>query len=428
MTKQYCEHDLDLLSAHRYPQLFDRRLGEMKKFSFRGTLPCSKSILNRLLILKSHKPSFEIEGDSNCDDVNLMKKAFKDLEDGMALDCGSAGTTFRFLAMRVSRLAAQNFLRASTRLLTRPHDEMLNLLQEFQVEYEMEPEGLFISSGGWRPRDLTGNEFTVQVDCSRSSQFASSVLINSWELPFDIKLVLTGAGVSLGYFHMTKEMVTQAGMQVQQRNEHEYLIPANQQITAPMMRAEIDLSSAFAIAALAAAAGDAEIQFFPSVSLQPDFAFVEILRNMGAGIQLKDGSLCVKRPEGGLRAVEVDLRNCPDLFPVLSVLCALADGESRLHGAPQLAFKESDRIGKSAELVRRMGRKVETSAEGMLIHGSTELNFPWKAKFDPDQDHRLAMAASIAQAVGAKIEITDPTVVNKSFPEFWQIYEKSFSE
>lgn len=399
----------------------------MKNFSFRGTLPASKSILNRLLILQSYEPTLEIVGDSTCDDVQLMKKALSDLGEGLALDCGSAGTTFRFLALRVSRLKAQNFLRASLRLLERPHDELFNLLREFQVEHELEPEGLYISSSGWTPSDLTGNEITVQVDCSRSSQFASSVLLNLWGLSFDLRLSLTGAGVSLGYFDMTRALVAQAGMVVEKTSELEYLIRANQQISATQMTAEPDLSSAFAIAALATVAGEAEIQLFPSVSLQPDFAFVEILRLMGANIHFKDGSLCVKKPESALRPVEIDLRNSPDLFPVLAVLCALADGESRLHGAPQLALKESNRIEKSAELVRRMGRRVETSSDGMVIHGSAEYNFPWKAKFDPDQDHRLAMAAAVAQTVGVKIEITDPSVVNKSYPEFWQVYESSVS-
>lgn len=395
----------------------------MKSFSFRGTLPASKSILNRLLILKSYKPDLEIIGDSTCDDVELLRKALKDLDEGMALDCGSAGTTFRFLALRVSRLSSENFLRASPRLLERGHDELLNLLREFQVDCELDPDGLIISSSGWRPRDLSGDEFVVEVDCTRSSQFASSVLLNAWDLNFDLKLVLKGAGVSLGYFDMTCGLVSQAGMEVKKLSDFEYLIPANQSIVAPEMNAEIDLSSAFAIAALGAVAGEAEIQFFPTVSSQPDFAFVEILRRMGVSIHLKDGSLCVKKSSESLKPIDIDLRNSPDLFPVLSVLCALAEGVSRLHGAPQLAYKESNRIEKSAEIVRRMGRKVETSTDGMIIYGSSAYNFPWRAKIDPDQDHRIAMAISVAQAVGAKIEITDPSVVSKSFPDFWKIFD-----
>lgn len=399
----------------------------MKKFKFRGTLPASKSIMNRLLILKSYQPELEIIGDSTCDDVQHMQKALQQLDEGMALDCGSAGTTFRFLALRVSRLKGENFLRASPRLLERPHEELLNLLTEFQVTYDMEPEGLFISSGGWRPKDMSGNLVTIAVDSSLSSQFASSVLLNCWGLPFDVKLVLTGSVVSIGYFGMTVEIVKQAGMRVEKKSDFEFLIPANQQITSPQMTVEPDLSSAFAIAALAAVAGEAEIQLFPSVSLQPDFAFVEILRQMDAEIHFKDGSLCVKKPSSPLKAIDVDLKNSPDLFPVLSAVCALADGESRLHGAPQLAVKESNRIEKSAELVRRMGRKVETGEDGMIIHGSSEHRFPWRAKFDPDQDHRLAMAAAIAMIVGAKIEVTDPDVVKKSYPEFWEVYHSCIS-
>jgi 3-phosphoshikimate 1-carboxyvinyltransferase len=120
-----------------------------------------------------------------------------------------------------------------------------------------------------------------------------------------------------------------------------------------------------------------------------------------------------------LRSGHWNLRNSPDLFPVLAVLCSFAEGRTILFGAPHLAFKESNRIEKTAELLRLSGCAVEAQDDGIAIFGNSLRNRVGFT-FDPDQDHRLAMAAGILMLMGFPIQLSNSNVVDKSFPEFWQ--------
>ena len=109
------------------------------------------------------------------------------------------------------------------------------------------------------------------------------------------------------------------------------------------------------------------------------------------------------------------------LSPRLAVLCAFASGISELTGTGQLKFKESDRFGKTRELLDLIGVKTEILADGIRIFGgSSKVSCDENIVFDPDQDHRMAMAAALIKLKGYKLSILQPEVVNKSYPSFWQ--------
>ena len=121
-----------------------------------------------------------------------------------------------------------------------------------------------------------------------------------------------------------------------------------------------------------------------------------------------------------LKGLEVNLKDTPDLAPVLGVLCALAKGPSRITGAEHLRFKESDRIAKTVELIEKMGRKATALKDGFQIEEGP-IGEPKAFEFDPDEDHRLAMAAGVAMKAGYPVALKHPEVVTKSFVEFWQV-------
>lgn len=391
-------------------------------FRFKGTVSSSKSILNRLLVIQSFAPSLVITGDSKADDVVKMKSALQSLKRGEPADCGSAGTTLRFLALRASRLPGTHHLSGSLRLFSRPHDEITRLLAQLGREGEIRLQRLTVRGGDWV---VEGRE--VVVDRSISSQFASALFLNAWELPFDLDVRFEGRAVSEPYFDMTLDLVSKAGMRVERLSNDVFRIAKGSRVTASSLEAEIDLSSAFSVAALAAVSGgQVEIENWPEKSLQPDRAFASILETMGCEVSMGDS--LVVRGVAPLRPIEQNLKNCPDLFPVLATLCAFADGTSRLSGAPHLAAKESDRIAKTAELVKALGRKTRALDGGLEIEGRPlGLGSSFKPfKYDTDHDHRLAMAAAVARAAGARVELTDANVVTKSFPGFWTMFEEGF--
>jgi 3-phosphoshikimate 1-carboxyvinyltransferase len=398
------------------------RLDIRHPFKFQGRISASKSMLNRALILKSWKNDLVIEGDSLCEDVLYLRRALNASE-GLAsgrYECGHGGTTLRFLSFRLSRKVGHFFLGGQSRLLQRPQQDLVDILSSLGVVVSGSKEGLSIDSQGWQ--DPRG---TLSVSTQLSSQFLSGLLLSSWELPFALRLKVSEERVSQGYLNMTLEMLSEAGMHWHWE-EDLLLVPQGQSIKAQKMTVEPDMSSAFVVAALATIGGQAVLLNMPRYSLQPDFEFVKILREMGVGVEWCASGIKISSPLSGgstaLRPVEVNLKSCPDLFPVLAVLCSLAEGVSRLFGAPQLIHKESSRIDKTAELLQLMGVSFLVRGDGMDIHGRGRLPLRNDAfLFDPAEDHRMAMAAAVASQAGYVVDLSHPQVVKKSFPDFWQI-------
>ena len=392
----------------------------MKPFAFVGKLAASKSILNRTLLIQSYNPHLNVVGDSECDDVTHMKAGIAQLFQGQDVQCGSAATVLRFLAVRASRIPGRHRLVGHARLLSRPHEELTKILRQVGVKCEITPEALIIESEGWR---MHGD--TLLVPSERSSQFASAVLLNAWDLPFDLYVSLGGKKVSEGYWKMSVNIAQAFGMKIDFWDSDFRVVKMQQaKLQNPAggnYVAEIDMSSAFALAAIAAVSGRATFLEFPDLSIQPDSQFVAILQTMGVPAVLSDGLLKVEKARV-LNGIRVNLQSTPDLFPVLAALCALAEGESDLFGAPHLVHKESDRLNSLAELIKKLGREVIVKDDGMIVRGSA-LNAARapSVKFDCDHDHRLAFAAAVFKMAGFEIEIINGGVVTKSFPGFWEI-------
>lgn len=388
-------------------------------FFFKGPLSGSKSLLNRALICSYFYPQLEIVGDSQCDDVQMMKKALTEVKLGArVLDAGEAGTTFRFLSLLVSQLRGEYFIRGEKRLLSRPQAELVEVLGQFDVAAEFTNEGFRIHNlkGGWKI-PAAG----VRVSMSESSQFASAILLSAWGLPRELMLDFGKSRISESYLKMTMSLVSSLGMKVSTADGFGILkIPPQSRIQVPRIEIEPDLSSAFAIVALGCLKGDVLISNFPTTSLQPDFAFLTILEKMGVQVWHTPDGLWVEKPNQ-LRPISISLTDQPDLFPVLAALLAFSSGESRLIGAPHLKAKESDRIKNTIDLLGRAGVRCQAHPDGVVIQGCGFSYDPPEFVFDPDKDHRMAMAAAVFQARNPRIRILDTAVVTKSFPEFWKI-------
>ncbi len=379
-------------------------------FSYRGTLPGSKSLFIRALVAGSYAPDLKVDGHGDSDDVALARDGLDSVMKGDDIDCGDAGTVLRFLALRASRVPGEHALVGSTRLFSRPMAELQQVLGGLGVSTDLGDRRLTVRSDGWGARAVT-------VDCSRSSQFASGLLANCWGLDAPLSITMENLSASQGYWEMTLDVVRRLGMDVQIEGDR-VLVPKGQSVTAASYEVEVDMGCAFAVAAVAAVAGEAMIEDFPSVSLQPDARFVELLAEMGATIGFESGALRVgKAPE--LEGIDVHLGGSPDLFPVMGGLGGVAAGVSELRGAPQLRFKESDRIAKVTELVLGIGRDVDTREDGVRISGDAGPTGPFS--FDADQDHRMAMAAAVARSAGTPVTITGGESVAKSFGSFWNI-------
>ncbi len=386
-------------------------------FSFEGKLDISKSWMNRALIIQSFDPSaISTIGSSSSQDVILLEKALKDLADSKKeFHAGLGGTTFRFLALRVSRHVGEFFIHAEPALLARPQNELLHIFEQLGVQAQFEEKGLRIKSQGWKePKG------TVKVCTNESSQFLSAVLLSSVNLGFDLHIRIEDEVISADYFKYTLQLLKQCGINTIEFEDSIFIAKA-QKIAHKKLQGEVDVSSAFSLVVAAVFGGSIKIENWSSETLQPDIQFLNFFQRMGIKYEISGPTFEISQ-QHTYKNLSANLNGCPDLFPVLAVLCAFSKGESHLYGAAQLKFKESDRIVKTVELLKKCGFDVQEQEDGMRIKGHPDMQ-PALSKeilFDPEHDHRMAMSAAILKLRGFPIRISDPQVINKSYPQFYK--------
>ena len=193
---------------------------------------------------------------------------------------------------------------------------------------------------------------------------------------------------------------------------------------------EADWSGAAPFLVAGAIFGDIEVKGLDTSSLQADISIMDILMEAGASMsQLENGDLHVTRAP--LSPFRADLNNCPDLFPIVSVLAAFCPGESTLLGVERLRHKETDRAAAIVEMLEAMGVKVSVFEDEMTICGMglTQRIASGRllkgGRFRSHGDHRMVMALRVA-ALGASesVEIDDVSCVAKSFPQFNEMFEQ----
>jgi 3-phosphoshikimate 1-carboxyvinyltransferase len=104
--------------------------------------------------------------------------------------------------------------------------------------------------------------------------------------------------------------------------------------------------------------------------------------------------------------MDVDMSDIPDLFPIVAVLLSTADGKSRLYGAPQLRFKESDRIKATVNMLSALGADIAETDDGCSIKGVKRLS---GGEIEHHEDHRILMSAAVASLM-----CDDEVVMRKS--------------
>lgn len=363
----------------------------MSSFAFVGQVSASRSIMLRLLLARSFAPALPIRGESDQEEVRLMERALAALvAGGRELEVGPSTVLLRFLALRAAHMGGEFILKGSKDLFGRSHVELVKILRQLSVDVEMGGDRLKLNGSGWR---LQGD--TLLVPFTGTSQFASAVLLNAWGLPFDLFVSLGGQKVSEGHWRMSVRVAQELGMRIDFW-DGDFRVPRGQKINTNVeFPVEMDMNAVFALAALAAVSGTASFPDFPISGLQPEAEFVKILPAMGVPLVMAGTTLKVDRA-AKLNGVSVNLRNCPDLFPVLASLCALAGSDSHLYGLTQSAIQETNRLGRMADMIRAFGGEVEVTSDGLKISGSRSHSTP--ADFDCGQDTALANALKVLRA------------------------------
>jgi 3-phosphoshikimate 1-carboxyvinyltransferase len=158
-------------------------------------------------------------------------------------------------------------------------------------------------------------------------------------------------------------------------------------------------------------------------SLQGDTRFVDLLAAMGCSTGWSADGVTVSRdPVRPLVGLDVDMADMSDLVPTLAAVAATGSTQTRVRGVGFIRGKESDRLGDLAAELTKTGAAVVVEHDGLLIDPPRETLHG--ARLATHHDHRLAMAFGVLGTVVAGVEVEDPSVVTKSWPDYWGMLQR----
>ena len=324
------------------------------------------------------------------------------------LPCGESGSTLRFLLPVAAALGARATFHRLGRLPQRPLSPLDAELTRHGVTLT-DCDADLTASGRLVPGDYT-------LPGNVSSQFISGLLLALPLLDGDSTLTVTGTVESAAYIAMTEDALRLSGVRFS-KDGWTYRIPGGQTYALPeTCPVEGDWSNAaFFLCAGALSPKGVTVTGLNNNSSQGDRAVVDILREFGAQVSVSGDTVTVCAAP--LRALTIDANPIPDLIPVLSVVAACAQGETRITGAARLRLKESDRLTTTANLLRSLGGSVEELPDGLIIRGTPLTS----GTVDACRDHRIAMSAAIAASC-CGVTVEGRNCVRKSYPRFWEDY------
>ena len=248
------------------------------------------------------------------------------------LFCGESGSTLRFLLPVVGALGADVTFHMEGRLPKRPLSPLDAVLTAHGMTIRRD--GALLHAGG----RLRPGAYALPGDVS--SQYISGLLMALPRLPGESTLAVTGRLESAGYIAMTEDALRLSGIRLQKR-ERTYTISGGQTARLPARcHVEGDWSNAaFFLCMGALSPAGVTVTGLASDSSQGDRAVLDVLRRFGADVRETQDAVTVRR--GALRGVTIDAAPIPDLIPVLSVVAALADGQTQIVNAARLRTQDA---------------------------------------------------------------------------------------
>ncbi len=370
----------------------------------------SKSLLHRYLICAAlaDQPT-HIHCSTSCDDVEATIDCLRAIgaqiqqtNDGYfvipisglpecaVLKCRESGTTLRLLLPVVGALGIDATFHLSGRLAMRPIAPLWDEMERMGCSLSHCSDDIIRCCG-----QLQNGEYNI--DSSISSQFVSGLLIALSLLPGINSLHVHGQQESKPYIHMTRQILSQFGVNVEGN-----IIHGSYSLKSPLdITVEADWSSAAFFMAANSLNNEIRIGGLYDNSLQGDRIVTEYLKCLEVNCN-------------------IDVSDAPDLLPVLSVVAASKKGAT-FTGIHRLRYKESDRITSVCSMLRNCGIDLTVTDNSLTIKpGGFQA-----CTVDSFSDHRIAMAAAIAATVAeGPITILNAQCVNKSYPRFWEEYRK----
>ena len=386
----------------------------------------SKSISNRLLILKKLYNTISVQNLSNSEDTHLLQKAL-DSEDSI-IDIHHAGTAMRFLtsyfALQEGRTVT---LTGSERMQQRPIHFLVDALRKLGADIT------YLQNEGYPPIKITGktlSENSVSIPANISSQFISSLMLIGAEFEGGLTIILEGKITSRPYLEMTLKILRSVGISTQW-NDNVIQISGEMQTEKSSQNipfvVESDWSSASYFYSLAAIGRETiNLKSFKPYSLQGDSVLREIYWQFFGVNTISEGaeSRISLLPENYFifpEKIILDMNDCPDIAQTLCVTATALNIPFEITGLATLKVKETDRLFALKNELFKIGGITEITEDSIYSVKFFEPND--HISIETYNDHRMAMSFA-PFCLKKSLTIAHPEVVEKSYPDFWIDLEK----
>lgn len=412
------------------------------------SVPGSKSITNRALLLSAlAQGTTVLRNTLICDDTDRMVDCLRQLgvtinanpeEEtltvvglGQAFDIpsaslfvGNSGTTARFITPAIAAGKGVVTLDGVARMRERPMQDLIDAVTQLGGNVTS------INGTGCPPLAIQANGLRgghTQIRANISSQFLSGLLLASPYADQESIIEIDGTLLSAPYVRMTIDMMADFGVDVCTDTAfRSFTISAGKTYVSPgEYIIEPDASSAsYFFAAAAVTAGCVTVRDIHRGGLQGDTAFTDVLEAMGCDVTDTPDGLCVDARGRSLNGVEVDMNAISDTLMTAAAVAPYCSTKSRFSNVGHVRHKETDRLHAMSNELQRFG--VETLEEDdaltvvPLSDHSDLVDSVWRT-YD---DHRMAMAAAVFALRHDGVVIQDPSCVNKTFPDFFDRWER----
>ena len=419
-----------------------KKLKAVQSVSGQVTLPGSKSITNRILLLSAIADgATTIIGPLVSDDTLHMIDALKKLQVDLTqkdngdilihgtrgnfknksaeIFLGNAGTAFRPLTAALSLSKGQYTLSGLPRMHERPIKDLVDALLQLNADIT------YLGQEGYPPLKISPSEIMIngpiKIRGDISSQFLTSLLMAMPLTKKEVVIEIEGDLISKPYIDITLNLMARFGIHVKKIDWKHFVIPGSSSYVSPgEIFVEGDASSASYFLAAGALAGDIEVKGIGRNSIQGDVKFAEALVLMGADINILEASIQVTKV-AALQAINLDCNHIPDAAMTLAVLALFAKGATKLFNIGSWRVKETDRIKAMATELRKLGAAVTEGND--FIEITPPLKIKEHVEIDTYDDHRMAMCFSLVSLRNIPITINDPACVNKTFPTYFEVLE-----
>jgi 3-phosphoshikimate 1-carboxyvinyltransferase len=380
------------------------------------TLPSSKSISNRLLIIRAFAdPPFDIINLSESDDTAVMLEAFKSRE--QEINIGHAGTAMRFLTAYFAASRQNKILTGSDRMKNRTISELVESLNQIGAGIQ------YLGENGFPPIQTSGNALTgnqINIHGGISSQFITALLLIAPVLADGLSISIDGKLISSSYVALTLHIMESFGIKANWDRQTIHI--PHQSYRGIPYTVESDWSAASYWYEVAALSDEAEITLhgLHAASFQGDAQVSGLFEKIGVRSQFSDQKVILKKGSDKTSWFECDFNNTPDLVQTFVVTLCLLNIPFRISGAETLRIKETDRITALQTEMKKLGYIIQEPSPGILSWNHQLVEPEINITIDTYNDHRMALAFAPAAIKVKNLVIKDALVVTKSYPYYWE--------